>query len=201
MTVTVLLMVLIVLVIIVAFALSKQISSLGPKNDFEKDKKIDAAADEALASYQRHLEKLQNEKKQLPQIDLWAIDSNRNWERELIVGAENLRDLLITSYAPHTHDLQKSIDAVPMTYNFAHDLAELAHLKKDIAINETEWILLKLKSMVASKKHEPNFFEIIDHESELRELDRRSQQFHALLPQRQQAAYNAYRAAEKEAGE
>jgi hypothetical protein len=55
---------------------------------------------------------------------------------------------------------------VPMDYYLAHDLATVAHLKKDLRLKEIEWMIKKIELLGALRKRDVRFATIASDEAE-----------------------------------
>lgn len=144
---------------------------IGP-SDAAHDEAIDKEVSEGVASYDRHVTKLSAEKKQLPGIDTWAISSSRSWETQLIEKAEALRPLAEEAYGynPDTYTFTQHANRIPMTYTYAHALADFAHLRKDLSIKDAEWSIKKIQLLGLMRKRCANLLSIADLERELQEI-------------------------------
>jgi hypothetical protein len=133
-------------------------------SNYEHDRKIDEQVEKASEQYWERLRTLKAEKKKLPKIETWHIDTIPDWEQYLIKEGENLRGLLNDVW------LRRVDPQVPMDYYLAHSLAELAHLKNDIATKETEWTIKKIE-VTGLMRQQASFSSIIDGERELRWIE------------------------------
>lgn len=158
------------------------------------DDAIDKQVREAVVSYDRHIEKLTSEKKQLPAIDLWAISSNpQNWEAQLIGKSEALRSLAEEAYGygPDTYTITQHADRMPMTYAYAHALADFAHLRKDLSIKSLEWSIKKIQLLGMMRKRHVDLPSIVDVEGELREIELKRANLERLYESKRKAICDA----------
>lgn len=166
------------------------------QEDWEHDDLIDQHVTNAAEGLRKRLDQIKTEKNELPQINLWAIDRNRNWEQDLITGAENLRHLITDlSRHPDSHVDWQAAKEVPMDYRLAHAWATLAHLQKDLAIKEVEWVIKKTELLGATRKREPSLSSIASDELELRDIERELEAMREELPAAQRDAWEAFRQA------
>ena len=157
------------------------------------DDAIDRQVREAVASYDRHIEKLTNEKRQLPAIDLWAISSNQSWEAQLIGKSEALRSLAEEAYGygPDTYNFAQHADRMPMTYDYAHALADFAHNRMDLSIKSSEWNIKKIQLLGMMRKRHVDLSSIADVEGELREIELKRANLERLCESKRKAICDA----------
>lgn len=170
---------------------------LAGTDDNEHDLRIDEDVQNALKSYHRHLEKLQDEKSALPRTDLWAISSMPDWEQQLIAKSEALRRLIEDAHGntPDSYFVSQQAERVPMTYELAHALATLASTKKEIAIRRTEWAIRKIEVLGLLQKRATDFSRIADGEQELLDLQKEMGELESRLGPAKQELFRAYDAA------
>ena len=145
---------------------------LAGTDDVEHDHRIDHDVRKALEPYQRHLEKLIDERKQLPQTDLWAISSTPNWAEQLVKRAEGLRSLIedIHGSSPDSYHISLQVAGVPMTYALSHALVTLANLRKDVGIKRTEWSIKKIEILGLARKRELQYANAAEAERDLQDI-------------------------------
>lgn len=145
---------------------------LAGTDDAKHDHRIDQDVKKALEPYRRHLDRLVDEKRQLPQTDLWTISSTSNWEEQLIKRAEVLRSLIedIHGSSPDSHHVSLQAARVPMTYDLAHALVTLANLRKDVSIKRTEWSIKKIEILGLVRKRELQYANAAESEQDLQDI-------------------------------
>ena len=170
-------------------------------SDSRHDQRIAEEVSTVIESYTERLRQLEAEKNELPPIDLWAISSNANWERDLIAGAENLRGYIVDAYGldtPDTYHVQKIAQTIPITYPLAHDLAALAHQTYELTIKRVEWHIKKVELLGLMRKRACDLAAIASQEFELREIEREIQSVGDGLPAWKKAVWEQACEAEKQ---
>lgn len=146
---------------------------LAGANDDAFDEAIDSKMFESSKPYLAHREKLLIEKRLLPGLELWDIAAG-NWEEQLIDKAEKLRPLAEEAYgySPDTWTFMQHADQMPMTFNYAHALANFASANKDINIKNTDWSIKKIEALALLRKRNVRLSEIVEAERELKQIER-----------------------------
>ena len=125
-------------------------------------------------------------------METWDI-AKGNWEAQLIAKAEQLRPLAEEAYgySPDTWNFMQHADRIPMTYNYAHALADFATLRKDISIKSVEWGIKKIELLGLMRKRDVRFAAIAEAERELREIERNTEKLERHLENRRKAVCDA----------
>jgi hypothetical protein len=186
--------------IILVYRLSHQLSQTLSKHfeSGEHDDLIEKQTSREVQWYIKRRDQIEAEKQELPEIDLWAINANsKNWEQDLIAGAQKLRNLIVEAYGdtPDTVFVSQEAQKVPMTYELAHDLADLAHLTKELGLKETEWQIKKIELLGAMRKRQTRFDIMASEEFELRALERQIDETRSRGPTVKKAVLESFRAA------
>jgi hypothetical protein len=169
--------------------------------DSRHDQRITEEISTVVESYTERLRHLKAEKDELPPIDPWAINSNANWERDLIAGAENLRGYIVEAYGletPDTYHVQQIAQTIPITYPLAHDLAALAHQTYELTIKRVEWHIKKVELLGLMRKRACDLAAVASEEFELREIEREIQSLRDGLPAWKKAVWEQACEAEKQ---
>jgi sugar-specific transcriptional regulator TrmB len=117
------------------FHLSRQLHQVATRPPrSEHDELIEKQVSREVEGYIKVRERVEAEKRQLPEIDPYRIDTINNWEEDLIARAEKLRNLIVEAHGDRdTYYIDQDAQKVPMDYYLAHDLVTVAHLKKGIS--------------------------------------------------------------------
>jgi hypothetical protein len=157
----------------------------GP-DDITHDRKIDDEVSEECRSFQEHKDKLLEEKKALPGIDLWDIGTTSDWEAQLMTKAEALRNLIVYAVdnSPHSFDLEIRAREMAMTYHLAHALVAFATLRKDLGMKYADWCILKIELLGLMRKRGARLSKIVYAEERFREIEQERKALEAQLEAR-----------------
>jgi hypothetical protein len=141
--------------------------------DAEYDEKIEQKVSDSLKNYVKQRDQLVAEKKSLPQIGLLAIKANDHRERDLIAGAEKLRNYVGVAYGtkPDSCLVDQQAQVVPIDYPLAHALITFAHLAYDFRLAAIEWHIRKIELLGLTQKRQTDFGTIAAEEFDLRTLE------------------------------
>jgi hypothetical protein len=162
-------------------------------NNSSHDDAIDKEVAEAVDSYDRHIDKLTREKKDIPGLDTWAISATPNWEAQLISKAEPLRYLADDAFgsSPDTYHFMQRANQLPMTYNYAHALANFATLTKDLSIKNSERGLKKTQLLGMMRKRDVKLSSIVEAEREIRKVEQESARLEQIYENARRAVVDA----------
>jgi hypothetical protein len=188
--------IIVVAIMISAYGARNQLRKIEAKlnEQTDHDDPMDQQVNESSDGIRKRREQLENEKRELPRIDLWEISGNRNWEPALIAGAEKLRHLISDAFGnnPDSHFVDNEAREVPMDYYLAHELAALAHLKTDLNIKEADWAIKKTELLGAMRKRQPSLSAMVCDEFDLREIEREIEKMRRALPASERKVWEAF---------
>jgi hypothetical protein len=165
-------------------------------DDDEHDRAVEEEVRKASRSYREHLQKLERERKELPQIDPFEISSNRDWQQQLMAKAENLRHLVEEAYGstPDTPYVSREAYKMPMSYDLAHALASFALLRKDVAIKSTEWRIKKVELLGLMRKRQAKLDTIAELDHDLQEIQQDLEDLEGGIPRAERQVWEAFNA-------
>ncbi len=184
-----------------AFHLSRQLHQVAIRPpSLERDELIEKQVSREVEEYIKVRERVEAEKRELPEIDPHQIGTINNWEEDLIARAEKLRNLIVEAHGGRdTYYIDQDAQKVPMDYHLAHDLATVAHLKKDLRLKEIGWMIKKIELLGALRKRDVRFATIASDEAELHEVQEEIDELRSRISAAKKAVLDSFSRAQNKA--